>query len=65
MVEEAAVHEIPALPGAEEVAAGVAEADAHAAEAAAAEAAAEAEQAEQAPPSEDGETPAADESKEG
>ena len=31
MVEEAAVHEIPALPGAEEVAAGVAETDAHAA----------------------------------
>jgi large subunit ribosomal protein L3 len=59
LVEEAAVHEIPALPGAEEVAAGVAEADAHAAEAAA-----EAEQAEQAAPSE-GETPAADESKEG
>jgi large subunit ribosomal protein L3 len=42
MVEEAAVHEIPALPGAEEVAAGVAEADAHAAEA---EAQAEAEAA--------------------
>jgi len=58
LVEEAAVHEIPALPGAEEVAAGVAEADAHAAEAAA-----EAEQAEQAAP--EGETPAADESKEG
>ena len=59
LVEEAAVHEIPALPGADEVAAGVAEADAHAAEAAA-----EAEQAEQAAPTE-GETPAADESKEG
>ena len=58
LVEEAAVHEIPALPGAEEVAAGVAEADAHAAEAAAAEA-----EAEQAAP--EGETPAADESKEG
>ena len=58
LVEEAAVHEIPALPGADEVAAGVAEADAHAAEAAA-----EAEQAEQAAP--EGETPAADESKEG
>ena len=58
LVEEAAVHEIPALPGAEEVAAGVAEADAHAAEAAA-----EVEQAEQAAP--EGETPAADESKEG
>src|SRR3546814_15455038 len=38
MAEEAATHEIPALPGAEEVAAGAAEADAHAAEAAAAEA---------------------------
>ena len=57
MVEEAAVHEIPALPGADEVAAGVAEADAHAAE----EAAAEAEQTEQTP---EGDTPAADESKE-
>ena len=32
MIEEAAVHEIPALPGAEEVAAGVAETDAHAAQ---------------------------------
>ncbi|MGZ8354963.1 MAG: 50S ribosomal protein L3 [Allosphingosinicella sp.] len=50
MVEEAAVHEIPALPGAEEVAAGVAEADAHAAEA---------EQS-----NEGGDAPAADESKE-
>jgi len=50
MVEEAAVHEIPALPGADEVAAGVAEADAAAEQAA--------EQAE-------GETPAGDESKEG
>jgi len=58
LVEEAAVHEIPALPGADEVAAGVAEADAHAAEAAA-----EAEQAEQAAP--EGDAPAADESKEG
>jgi large subunit ribosomal protein L3 len=38
MVEEAAVHEIPALPGAEEVAEGVAVADAHAEEAAAEEA---------------------------
>jgi large subunit ribosomal protein L3 len=55
MVEEAAVHEIPALPGAEEVAAGVAEADAHAA--------ADADQAEQG--AEGGEAPAADESKEG
>jgi large subunit ribosomal protein L3 len=54
MVEEAAVHEIPVLPGAEEVAAGVAEADAHTAEAAAAED----NQAE-------GSTPAADESQEG
>src|ERR1044071_8049504 len=45
MIEEAAVHEIPALPGAEEVAAGVAEADAHAAEAAAAEEAEAAEAA--------------------
>jgi len=57
MVEEAAVHEIPALPGADEVAAGVAEADAHAAE----EAAGEAEQTEQ---TREGDAPAADESKE-
>ena len=42
MVEAAATHELPPLPGAEEVAAGVAEADAHAAEAAAEEAAVEA-----------------------
>jgi large subunit ribosomal protein L3 len=49
MVEEAAVHEIPALPGAEEVAAGVAETDAHAAEESQAE----------------GDAPKADESKEG
>jgi hypothetical protein len=48
------VHEIPALPGAEEVAAGVAETDAHSAEAAAAED----NQAE-------GSKPAADESQEG
>jgi len=61
LVEEAAVHEIPALPGADEVAAGVAEADAHAAE----EAAAEAQQAEQAEQAPEGEAPAADESKEG
>jgi len=60
MIEEAAVHEIPALPGADEVAAGVAETDAHAAEAAAAEAAEAAEETQA-----DGETPAADESKEG
>jgi large subunit ribosomal protein L3 len=60
MVEEAAVHEIPALPGADEVAAGVAEADAHAAEEAATEAEAE-QQAEQP----EGDKPAADESKEG
>jgi len=62
MVEEAAVHEIPALPGADEVAALAAEADAHRAEeeAAAAAAAAEAE----AKPAE-GETPADDDSKEG
>jgi large subunit ribosomal protein L3 len=58
LVEEAAVHEIPALPGADEVAAGVAEADAHAAE----EATAEAEQAEQTP---EGDASDADESKEG
>jgi large subunit ribosomal protein L3 len=59
LVEEAAVHELPPLPGAEEVAAGVAEADAHAAEADAhaAEAGADADAA--------GQTPAADESKEG
>ncbi len=73
MVEDAAVHEIPALPGAEEVAAGVAEADAHAAEAEAA-----AEEAESAAPEGEAEAPegeadapkgdapgAADESKEG
>jgi large subunit ribosomal protein L3 len=52
MVEAAATHELPPLPGAEEVAAGVAEADAHAVEA---EAAADAADA----------SPAADESKEG
>jgi large subunit ribosomal protein L3 len=51
MVEAAATHELPPLPGAEEVAAGVAEADAHAVEA---EARAEAPDA----------APAADESKE-
>jgi large subunit ribosomal protein L3 len=56
MVEEAAVHEIPALPGAEEVAAGVAETDAHAAEAAAED---------NADTGAAGETPAADDSKEG
>jgi large subunit ribosomal protein L3 len=54
MVEAAATHELPPLPGAEEVAAGVAEADAHAAEA-------EAEAQADAP----GASPAADESKEG
>jgi large subunit ribosomal protein L3 len=53
MVEDAATHEIPALPGAEEVAAGAAEADAHAAEAAAAE-----------DKKDEGDKPAADESKE-
>jgi large subunit ribosomal protein L3 len=53
MVEEAAVHEIPALPGADEVAAGVAEADAHAAEAEA-----QADPAETAAP--EGEAPASD-----
>ncbi|HEY5722699.1 MAG TPA: 50S ribosomal protein L3 [Allosphingosinicella sp.] len=53
MVEEAAVHEIPALPGADEVAAGVAEADAHAAEAEA-----QADAAETAAPA--GEAPASD-----
>jgi len=57
MVEEAAVHEIPALPGADEVAAGVAEADAHAAEADAQAAEAEA-QAETAAP--EGDAPASD-----
>ena len=41
MVEAAATHELPPLPGAEEVAAGVAEADAHAAEANASDAAAD------------------------
>ena len=53
MVEDAATHEIPALPGAEEVAAGAAEADAHAAEAAAAE-----------DKKDEGDKPAGDESKE-
>jgi len=61
MVEEAAVHDIPALPGADEVAAGVAEADAHAAEA---EQQAETE-AGQPEGGEGGDAPAADESKEG
>ncbi len=56
LVEEAAVHEIPALPSDEEVAAIAAEQEAGAVEAAAA--------AEQAPAA-DGETPAADDSKEG
>jgi large subunit ribosomal protein L3 len=51
MVEEAAVHEIPALPGAEEVAAGVAESDAQAT-------------ADQGAEGGEGEAPAADESKE-
>jgi large subunit ribosomal protein L3 len=60
MIEEAAVHEIPALPGADEVAAGVAEADAHAAEEAVAESEAPAADTQA-----EGETPAADESKEG
>jgi large subunit ribosomal protein L3 len=54
MVEEAAVHELPPLPGADEVAAGVEEADAHAAEAQEAEANA-AEQPATEPPA-DGET---------
>jgi large subunit ribosomal protein L3 len=54
MVEEAAVHELPPLPGAEEVAAGVEAADAHAAEAQEAEANA-AEQPATEPPAE-GET---------
>jgi large subunit ribosomal protein L3 len=58
MVEEAAVHEIPALPSHEEVAALAAEADAHRAEEEAAAAEAEAKPAEV-------ETPADDESKEG
>ena len=58
MVEEAAVHEIPALPGADEVAALAAEADAHRAEEEAAAAEAEAKPTE-------GETPADDDSKEG
>jgi large subunit ribosomal protein L3 len=65
MVEEAAVHEIPALPSAEEVAALAAEADARRAEEeAAAAAAADEAQAEDQPKGE-GDTPAADESKEG
>jgi large subunit ribosomal protein L3 len=61
MVEEAAVHEIPALPSAEEVAALAAEADARRAEEEAAAAAAGEEQ----PKDEGGDKPAGDESKEG
>ena len=62
LVEEAAVHEIPALPGDDEVAAIAAEQEAGAAAAAAeAEAAAAAEEAGEAAP----EAPGADESKEG
>jgi large subunit ribosomal protein L3 len=57
MVEAAATHELPPLPGADEVAAGVAEADAHAAEA-------EAQTQADAPEAPDA-SPAADESKEG
>ena len=60
MVEAAAVHEIPALPGAEEVAAGVAAADAHAA----AEAQAEAEATETTETTPEAK-PEADETKEG
>jgi large subunit ribosomal protein L3 len=65
LVESAAIHEMPALPGASEVAAGVAEADAHRAEE---EAAAAAEAAEAEKPADEGEGeagPAADENKEG
>ena len=65
MVEEAAVHEIPALPSAEEVAALAAEADARRAEEDAAAAAAGEEQAEEQPKDEGGDKPAGDESKEG
>ncbi|MDT9597985.1 50S ribosomal protein L3 [Sphingosinicella rhizophila] len=62
MIEAAAEHEIAPLPGAEEVAAGVAEADAHAAENDAAEAAAVADA--QAPAETPESDAAADESKE-
>jgi large subunit ribosomal protein L3 len=65
MVEEAAVHEIPALPGAEEVAAGVAEADAHTAEAEAAEAEAPAAGAASEDNQAEGDKPSADEGQEG
>jgi large subunit ribosomal protein L3 len=61
MVEEAAVHELPPLPGAEEVAAGVEEADAHAAEAQEAEANA----AEQPAPESPSEPPAEGDTNEG
>jgi len=63
LVDEAAVHEIPALPSDEEVAAIAAEQEAGAAAEAAAEEAAENNDAGSA--SEGGDTPAADESKEG
>jgi large subunit ribosomal protein L3 len=63
LVEEAAVHEIPALPGDDEVAAIAAEQEAGAAAEAAAEAEAEATETQNSDA--EGETPAADENKEG
>jgi large subunit ribosomal protein L3 len=62
LVDDAAVHEIPALPSDEEVAAIAAEQEAGAIEA---EAAAEAEENNDAGSAEGGDTPAADEGKEG
>jgi len=65
LVDEAAVHEIPALPSDEEVAAIAAEQEAGAAAEAAAEEAAAAEENNDAGSADEGEAPAADESKEG
>jgi large subunit ribosomal protein L3 len=65
LVDEAAVHEIPALPSDEEVAASAAEQEAGAAAEAAAEEAAAAEENNDAGSADEGEAPAADESKEG
>ena len=64
-VDDAAVHEIPALPSDEEVAAIAAEQEAGAAEAEAAAEAAETPAEENQDSDAAGETPAADESKEG
>ena len=65
LVDEAAVHEIPALPSDEEVAAIAAEQEAGAAAEAAAEEAAAAEENNDAGSADEGEAPAADESEEG